>query len=134
MLANDLTGGCLCGAVRYRTSIPKLPPTLCHCVSCRRAAGAHAVGLYTVDQDQMAFTPGQPVYYSSSSKVLRGFCGRCGTALTYWHADWPTDISVTIASLDDPELAAPADHTWMADAPAWDRPADGLPQHQTDRP
>jgi hypothetical protein len=134
MLANDLTGGCLCGAVRYRTSVPKLPPTLCHCVSCRRAAGAHAVGLYTVDRDQMAFTLGQPVYYPSSPNVLRGLCGRCGTALTYWHAHWPTDISVTVASLDDPELAAPADHTWMTDASAWDRPADGLPQHQTDRP
>jgi hypothetical protein len=82
----------------------------------------------------MVFTQGQPVDYRSSPKVLRGFCRRCGSALTYWHADWPADISVTIASLDDPGLAAPADHTWMADAPAWDRPQDGLPQYRTDRP
>jgi hypothetical protein len=134
MAVDDLTGRCLCGAVRYRTAVPKLPPTLCHCVSCRRAAGANAVGLYTVDRDNIAFTQSRPFEYRSSPKVLRGFCGQCGTALTYWHADWPTDISVTIASLDDPGLANPVDHTWMADAVEWDKPTDGLPQYQTDRP
>jgi hypothetical protein len=92
------------------------------------------VGLYTVDRDRMAFTQGHAVEYRSTPKVLRSFCGRCGTALTYWHADWPADISLTIASLDDPGLAPPADHTWMAQAVAWDRPTDGLPQYQTDRP
>jgi hypothetical protein len=134
MPADELTGGCLCGAVRYRTALPKSPPTLCHCVSCRRAAGAHVLGLYTVDRGQVLFTQGRPLDYRSSAKVRRGFCARCGTALSYWHADWPADLSVTIASLDHPELAAPADHTWMADALAWDRPADGLPQYRTDRP
>ena len=134
MESEELTGGCLCGAVRYRTPIPKNAPTLCHCASCRRAAGAHAVGLYTVDREHVVFVAGRPTEYRSSPKVLRGFCGRCGTALTYWHADWPADLSFTIASLDDPRLTAPADHTWMADAVAWDAPTDGLPQFPTDRP
>jgi hypothetical protein len=134
MRADELTGGCLCGAVRYRTALPTSPPTLCHCVSCRRAAGAPVLGLYTVDRDTLAFTQGRPLDYRSSPQVLRGFCAHCGTSLTYWHAGWPAEISLTIASLDHPELAAPADHTWMADALGWDRPADGLPQHQADRP
>jgi hypothetical protein len=92
------------------------------------------LGLYTVDRDTLAYTQGQPFEYRSSARVLRGFCGHCGSSLTYWHADWPNDISMAIASLDDRNLAAPVDHTWMADALAWDRPADGLPQHLTDRP
>jgi hypothetical protein len=132
-MPDQLTGSCLCGAVRYRTALPNLPPTLCHCVSCRRATGAHALGLYTVKRDTLTYAQGQPVDYASSPKVLRGFCGRCGTSLSYWHADWPDEISMTIASLDDPAVAAPVDHTWMADALAWDQPADGLPQHLTDR-
>lgn len=134
MQANELTGGCLCGAVRYRSPAPRLPPTLCHCRSCQLASGAQALGLYTIDRQQLVYTHGLPRDYHSSPKVVRGFCARCGTSLSYWHADWPADISLTLASLDQPQLAAPADHTWMADAAGWDRPADGLPQLPGDRP
>jgi hypothetical protein len=56
MSTGELTGGCLCGAVRYRTGTPNVPPTLCHCASCRRATGAHAVGLYTVARATAEFT------------------------------------------------------------------------------
>jgi hypothetical protein len=133
MSTDTLTGGCLCGAVRYQTGPQILPATICHCRSCRLAAGANAVGLYTVEKNSIIFTRGRPVEYRSSPKVLRGFCGSCGTALTYWEADFPTEFSLTIASLDDPGLAVPADHTWMAHAVAWDRPMDHLPQHPRDR-
>ncbi len=81
----------------------------------------------------MNFTRGRPSEYHSSPRVLRGFCGACGSALTYWHADWQ-DISLTIATLDNPALAVPVDHTWMAHAVAWDTPTDGLPQFAADRP
>ncbi len=129
---DGLTGSCLCGAIRYRTPLPKLTPTLCHCSSCRKAAGAHAVGLYTVERE-LAVVEGQLTEYPSSDKVVRTFCGRCGSALTYWHADWPGDLSFTIATLDDPSSVAPVDHTWMADAASWDTPGDGLPQFAGDR-
>jgi hypothetical protein len=39
MSMDTLAGGCLCGAVRYRTGLPTLPATTCHCRSCRLAAG-----------------------------------------------------------------------------------------------
>jgi hypothetical protein len=52
----------------------------------------------------------------------------------YWHARWPEDLSFTISSLNDPGLAAPIDHTDMADAVTWDVPGDGLPQSRDVRP
>ena len=128
------TGGCLCGAVRYQTAAPNTPPTVCHCTSCRRATGAHAVGFYTADRATVEFRAGKPTDYQSSPEVLRGFCDRCGTSLTYWHARWPEDLSFTIASLDDPNLARPIDHTGMADAVDWDVPGDTLPQSPDVRP
>jgi hypothetical protein len=134
MSIGELTGGCLCGAVRYRTGTPNVPPTLCHCASCRRATGAHAVGLYTVTRATAEFTAGKQTEYRSSSDVLRGFCGECGTSLTYWHARWPENLSFTISSLDNPGLAVPIDHTGMADAAPWDVPGDGLPQSLDVRP
>lgn len=129
----NLSGGCLCDSVRYRTPLPKLAPTLCHCVSCRKAAGAHAVGFYTVNRNQVVFEAEKPREYRSSLKVVRGFCGRCGSALTYWHSDRPDDLSITIATLDRPGRVSPADHTWMSDAVAWDSPFDGLRHFQRDR-
>jgi hypothetical protein len=54
--------------------------------------------------------------------------------LTYWHESWPNEISLTLGSLDRPDLVPPADHTWMSDAVVWDDPADGLPRFPTDRP
>ena len=107
--------------------------TLSKRASERRAVGSHVVGLYTVAKDQMAFTRGRPTDYRSSSAVLREFCRYCGTGLTYWHADWPNEISLTMASLDEPGLVPPVDHTWMARAVSWGKPTDGLPQFATDR-
>ena len=124
-----LTGRCLCGAIRYQCGSPLYPPTLCHCESCRRAAGAPAVGWLTVRLGEFKYTTMPPAEFESSPGVHRSFCRRCGTPLTYRNAQHPGEIDVTICSLDQPDQAAPADHIWMQDAPAWDRPADGLPQH-----
>jgi hypothetical protein len=69
MSTGELTGGCLCGAVRYRTGTPNVPPTLCHCTSCRRATGAHAVGFYTVARGTAEFAAGKPTECRSSWDV-----------------------------------------------------------------
>jgi hypothetical protein len=130
----ELTGGCFCGAIRYRSAAPTRPATLCHCVSCRRAAGTHALGHYTVQRAQFMLTKERPTEYRSSPGVFRGFCGQCGTTLTYWNSGQPQDISVTIGSLDDPRRVPPIDHTWMLDAVEWDKPSDGMPHFAAGRP
>ena len=127
------TGRCLCGDIRYRCGPLLYPPTLCHCESCRRAAGAHAVGWFTVAQEQLAYEAGRPQEYQSSPGVWREFCGRCGTPLTYRNAQRPGEIDITIGSLDAPSQVVPADHIWMQDAPDWDRPNDGMAQHPAGR-
>jgi hypothetical protein len=128
-----ITGGCLCGAVRYRSTGSGTLPTLCHCATCRKASGAHAVGWINFAKTEFQFTSKPPTQFRSSSRVIRSFCPTCGTPLTYWHEGSPEHIDVTIGSLDAPDAIAPADHTWMSDAVAWDRPADGLPQFRTSR-
>lgn len=127
------TGRCFCGAVRYHARNPIYPPTLCHCESCRRAAGAHVVGWLTVRREDLEFSGSAPVEFESSPGVRRRFCGRCGTPLTYENASRPQEVDVTIGSLDRPDDATPVDHIWMEDAAHWDRPQDGLPQHPRGR-
>lgn len=132
-MEQSLNGRCLCKAIRYRCGPLLYPPTLCHCESCRRAAGAHAVGWLTVRRGDLHWLDGAPQEFESSAGVHRGFCGRCGTPLTYRNAARPTEIDVTICSLEYPERAAPTDHIWMRDTPPWDLPKDGLPQHSAGR-
>jgi hypothetical protein len=132
-MKQSLNGRCLCKAIRYRCGPLLYPPTLCHCESCRRAAGAHAVGWLTVRPSDLHWLDAAPQEFESSPGVHRAFCGRCGTPLTYRNSTRPTEIDVTVCSLEQPERAAPVDHIWMQDAPPWDRPGDGLPQHPAGR-
>lgn len=129
MTETMLTGRCLCGAVRYRAGALLYPPTFCHCRSCRRASGAHAVAWLTVRVDTFAYTAALPAGYVSSPGVRREFCSRCGTPLTYRSARRAEEVDIGVATLDAPGTVVPADHIWMEDALPWDRPADGLPQH-----
>ena len=131
--SNACTGRCLCGAIRYRCGPLLYPPTLCHCESCRRAAGAHVVGWLTVSHAQFVCEPAAPQEYESSPGVWRGFCSHCGTPLTYRNAKRAGELDVTICSLDEPGQVVPTDHIWMQDAPGWDRPQDGLPQYPAGR-
>ncbi|MGB8326753.1 MAG: GFA family protein [Steroidobacteraceae bacterium] len=130
----QLSGRCLCGAVRYECDAPTSVPCFCHCQSCRRASGAHAVAWMTVDRRKLRFLQGTPQAIRSSEQVTRTFCGHCGTPLTYRHEQrYGDSIDVTVCTLEDPGRVTPADHIWMEDAVAWDRPADTLPQHRRQR-
>jgi len=128
-----LSGRCLCGQIHYRCGAPLYPTTLCHCESCRRAQGAHAVGWLTVAASGLSWSGERPLEYASSPGVKRGFCGRCGTPLSYRTEKRPTEVDLTLATLDGAGEYPPADHIWMEDALRWDRPADGRPEYPRGR-
>ena len=122
-------GGCLCGAVRFRAAGPARHLCYCHCVTCRRAAGAPAVPWATFDLARFELTHGTLTQYRSSAHVLRGFCNTCGTSLTFRNEQRPTEIDVTLACLDEAERFVPTMHVWVADKLPWTVLADDLPQH-----
>jgi hypothetical protein len=121
-------GGCLCGAVRYRASGPARNLCYCHCDSCRRAAGSPSVPWATFERAQFALSRGALAEFRSSAQVVRGFCAACGSSLTYRNEKRPTEIDVTLGTLDEPQLLAPQMHVWVADKLPWVQIADGLPQ------
>jgi len=128
-----LHGGCACGAIRYEVKGTPYHRTLCHCADCRRAAGAPAVAWFSVHAGALALVRGEPALHRSSPPVERGFCGACGTQLTYRHDDYADEVDVTTCSLDDPEACAPEDHTFAARRLHWLRVADGLPAYPRTR-
>src|SRR5262245_58987787 len=124
-------GGCLCGAVRYR--LDGLPDwsAHCHCRSCQKATGAAFTTWVGVKRANFAVTEGQLAICNTSRGVERGFCGRCGTSLTYVDEErWPEQISVLAPTLDNPNIAVPTAHVYVEHQLAWVKLADGLPTHR----
>ena len=121
-------GGCLCGAVRYEAEGPAFHSTLCHCSMCRRAAGAPAVAWFSVRRSGLRII-GTPGAYASSPGITRQFCPHCGTQLTFADARTPEEIDVTTATLDDPELLPPEDHTFSENRLHWMHLGDQLPRY-----
>ncbi|OZA00216.1 MAG: hypothetical protein B7X99_05040, partial [Rhizobiales bacterium 17-65-6] len=78
-----LTGGCLCGAVRYEIIAEPVVSCHCHCSLCRRASGAPFATWTTVPLDGFRWTRGTPARFRSSEKAARDFCSACGTQLTF---------------------------------------------------
>jgi len=122
-------GGCLCGAVRYRVEGESAARTLCHCDSCRRAAGGPSVAWAVFAKDAVVFTAGAPALYASSPGVVRGFCARCGTSLTWSCEDKPGQVDLTTASFDDPERFAPTREIWTEERLSWVARHPDLPQY-----
>ena len=121
------TGGCQCGAVRYRVTQPLGTAGICHCRMCQRAAGNVFAPLVTargVEWD------GQPARWASSDIAERGFCARCGTPL--FLADIGShEVELMIGTLDDPAAAPPDHHYGIESRVAWLKLADGLPGYET---
>jgi len=122
------TGGCLCGAVRYRATGTATNLCYCHCDSCRRAAGSPSVPWGTFERTRFAITHGRLAEFRSSAPVVRGFCAACGSSLTYRNDKRPTEIDVTLGTLDDPRVLTPQMHVWVADKLPWVHIGDDLPQ------
>jgi hypothetical protein len=99
----ELTGGCQCGAVRFR--VGRLGRgSLCHCRMCQKQFGAFYAPLIT--SFEVTWTRGALKWYRSSNLAQRGFCAECGTPLAY--REDGAELELAIGAFDNPVLAAPA--------------------------
>ena len=120
-----VTGGCLCGEIRYRVTEPPLDTNFCHCRMCQKFTGAPVTVGSTYSHNAVQFTKGEPRYFKSSPFAERGFCATCGSSLTYrpvappvspaW-ADW---ILIYTGSLDKPAPNAPTWHLGVESQMPW---------------
>lgn len=107
-----LTGGCLCGAVRFEvTGAPEFS-CLCHCPSCRKAAGAPLVGWVMFAVPGLHCDRTSVADFASSEGARRSFCSKCGTSL-FFEADYmPGLIDITIEAFDQPDRVQPSAEIW----------------------
>jgi len=98
------SGGCQCGAVRFRIEGALGDPSVCHCRMCQKASGNFYAALVSVRGARLDWTRGEPKRFRSSNHGWRGFCGDCGTPLTY---EAPDGIALAIGAFDQPAEIAP---------------------------
>ncbi len=125
----NLTGGCLCGAIRFETMTKPFKACYCHCNSCRRALASPVLAILLFNEGGVKFTRGEPKRYESSPGVFRGHCDTCGTPISWegiWH-DKPIE-EVYIATLDDPEAVQPDRHAFIEEKLSWFEVDDNLPR------
>lgn len=127
------TGGCQCGAVRYRAEGTLSDPHLCHCRMCQKAAGNYFMPLANAARKTFTITRGEPGWFQSSHLVRRGFCRDCGTPLFY---DMPDAdfINIVLGSLDDPDDVRPVRQSGVEARVPWFSHLPDLPGSETDKP
>lgn len=116
--AELITGGCLCGSIRYEAQEKALGSMLCQCRICQKFSGAPILGGTTFKTSAVRFTKGTPKYYRSSNIAERGFCPECGTGLSYrgMVGVWTEWIMLFTATLDESEKFPPTYHLGIESA------------------
>lgn len=124
----SITGGCHCGAIRYRVEGEAIVHALCHCSDCRRSAGAPMVGWTMYPATALTVTQGRPKLRHSSEHGRRHFCPDCGTGLFYFNEQiLPGLVDIQSATYDEPEAVPPQAHIQVAERLGWMKTAHELP-------
>jgi hypothetical protein len=113
------TGRCLCGEVRFVADGAPDMVAVCHCESCRRQTGAAFAAYADYRADRVAFAGRASTVHQSSPGVGRGFCGRCGSTISYQGANQPHMIHLHIGVFDDPGRLPPMREENVADRLCW---------------
>jgi hypothetical protein len=122
-MTTTITGGCLCGAVRYEIQGDLAMQGVCHCSHCQRQAGSAFSTIAGVPAGNLTVTKGAPKSYldhgESGKAVERQFCGDCGSPLFSLVEAAQGMTFVKAGTLDDTGLFQPAMHFWTRSKQGW---------------
>jgi hypothetical protein len=125
----NYTGGCLCGALRYSSSIKPIDVGYCHCRMCQRLSGATALPWASFATGSFNYTQGRPKIYASSDHGQREFCEKCGSQIAFRATDSEATVEINVGTFDDPEIVTPEYHIWCDSQVSWFDTVDGLPRY-----
>jgi hypothetical protein len=117
-----LTGGCLCGALRYEARGAPLYAGHCYCADCRKASGSGFVPYMGFARTAVSFTGASRAFAvraANGNQAVRNFCPVCGSLVFGGPRDSATEFTLYAGSLDDPALFAPVAAIFTRDRPAW---------------
>ena len=129
-----LTGGCLCGAVRYSTTAEPVMAGHCACDNCRAGTGAEHATLFAMPTEALSIT-GVTSSYShpggSGTTITRHFCPTCGSHTLSQNSAMEHLRMVPIGGLDDIARVQPSMFVFHSKKAPWDTAGDKLTTFDT---
>ena len=132
-----LTGGCMCGGVRFEIDTPLVSAGWCHCTRCQRRTGTAASVQARIVPGSLRLVQGEALVreYQADGGWAKVFCGECGSSLWSRSPDDPGLLSVRFGAFDADPGIRPSYRQFVAYAAPWEPlPDDGLPRFPERRP
>ena len=126
---NTVEGGCPCGEIRFRVTMPNRFCAHCHCSNCRRAHGAAFVTWVGFLREQVEILEGELTRYVTDTGATRSFCSQCGCTLFYEGPRWKGELHVVRSNLEGEIDRAPESHVYVDHRATWWTIQDSLPQY-----
>jgi hypothetical protein len=122
-MTQTVTGGCLCGKVRYSISQPVEKVIACHCTHCQKASGSGVSHNTPIPLSALTMTAGTPKLYedmADSGNILnRYFCGDCGSPLYSQRTKTPEMVVIKVGTLDDSNAMKLIMNIWTKSSRPW---------------
>ena len=137
-MSQPLTGGCLCGAIRYELATPVETLVACYCSDCRHASGTAASINARVAASAFRIVSGKTRIFAKaadSGRLLhRHFCSDCGSPIYSQHADGPEMVILKAGSLDSDAGMKIGANIWARSRPQWGMIDISVPTFEAGRP
>jgi hypothetical protein len=129
---STLTGGCLCGGVRFEVNEAPLTASYCHCTRCQRRTGTAASAQARFAPGVVRIVEGEQLvkWFVPPDGFHKGFCSECGSALFSRPPSGGEPTSVRLGAFDGDPGIRPEYRQFVRYAAVWEPiPVDGLPRH-----
>jgi hypothetical protein len=125
-----LTGGCLCGGVRFELDAPPDGASYCHCTRCQRRTGTAASANASVDGNALHITDGADLvkcWRHPDGGFEKCFCRECGSHLFSRNPEDHSQVALRLGAIDGDPGVRPSKRQFVAYAAVWEPiPDDGL--------
>jgi len=129
-----MSGGCLCGQVRYETNAAPVWTAICYCRDCQRASGSGYMPVMGVRRADMRISGETKAFEVAAARgpSTRHFCPTCGS-LIFGGVEGPPDetMSVYVGTLDDPSVWSPRIAIFTRSRMPWDCAVAGAQEFET---
>jgi hypothetical protein len=127
-----ITGGCLCGAVRYSAEAGEAPSaTVCHCRDCQKFTGSVFAALVMLPKEALQLSGPLKTFSSlggSGKPILRHFCSECGSSIAEEPGTRPGAVILNVGTFDDPAAIKPGREIFRDDGVPWVHVAGDIPR------
>lgn len=129
-MSKSSSGGCLCGAVRYRCDGEPKSVGICQCERCQRQSGSSFLIAVVYDRAAVTIEQGKLATFRAridgERELSRHFCPRCGSAVMITLDRYPEIRSMMGGTLDDKSAIQPTFSLWCSSGQPWLRLPEGI--------